>query len=86
MKKAYFKPEILFEDFTLTTHIASDCEVKTNTPSQGQCGINASGINIFLEGMNGCKDFGFVEVKPGGDGSFGKICYHVPFGENLFNS
>ena len=85
MKKAYSKPQIMFEDFTLTTNIAAGCEVKTRTPSENQCGVNASGINIFLEGMTGCADFGFV-VSAGGDGSFGNICYHVPYGENLFNS
>lgn len=84
MKKVYSKPEIFFEDFTLTTNIAGDCEHKTNTPSSYQCGVNASGINVFLEGMTGCEDFEVVAV--GGDGEFNNICYHVPYGENLFNS
>ena len=84
MKKAYSKPEIFFEDFTLTTNIAGTCEHKTNTPSSWQCGVNASGINVFLEGMTGCEDFAVGAA--GGDGEFNNICYHVPYGENLFNS
>ncbi len=85
MKKAYSKPQIMFEDFTLTTNIAAGCEVKTETPSWNQCGVDASGVNVFLTGMTGCEGFP-VTPDGGGDGSFGNICYHVPYGENLFNS
>ena len=85
MKKTYTKPEIMFEDFTLSTNIASGCEVKTRTPSENQCGVNASGINVFIEGMTGCEGFP-VPDNGGGDGEFGNICYHVPYGENLFTS
>lgn len=85
MKKAYSKPRIVFEDFTLNTHIASDCEVKTNTPSSGQCGVNFSGEQVFMEGMTGCEGFPIIGV--GGDGQFANLCYHVPNGDNnLFNS
>ena len=84
MKKVYSKPIVVFEDFTLSTNIAGDCEHKTNTPSINQCGVNASGINVFMTGMQGCEDF--PVGTPGGDGEFGNICYHVPYGENLFNS
>lgn len=83
MKKAYSKPEIFFEDFTLTTNIATACEHKTNTPSSWQCGVNASGINVFLDNIQGCE---FKVGAAGGDGEFNSICYHVPYGENLFNS
>lgn len=83
MKKAYSKPEIFFEDFTLTTNIAGTCEHKTNTPSSWQCGVESSGIKVFLEGMTGCE---FAVGAAGGDGEFNGICYHVPYGENLFNS
>ena len=85
MKKTYTKPEIMFEDFTLTTSIASNCEIKTHTPSVNTCGVNASGINVFITNMTGCGDFP-VPDNGGGDGEYGNICYHVPYGENLFNS
>lgn len=86
MKKTYFKPEIMFEDFTLSNNIAAGCEIKTNTPSLNQCGVNLSGINVFITGMNGCA---FGVGKPGDiDAQYGDtICYQVPVGvENLFNS
>ncbi len=83
MKKAYSKPQIQFEDFTLSTNIAGDCEVPTNLPSNSTCGLDFSGVTVFLEGMGGCT----LEVDNlGGDGEFNQICYHVPYGQNIFNS
>ena len=85
MKKVYEKPMIVFENFSMSTNIAAGCEVQTNTPSENQCGVNMSGINVFLEGMTGCDDFPVTNV--GGDGQYGNLCYHVPVGkDNLFNS
>ena len=75
----------MFESFTLSTNIAGDCEEKTNLPTNGQCGMEFSGITVFLEGMNGC-DKEWQMKTDGGDGEFNGICYHVPYGENLFNS
>ena len=85
MKKRYEKPEIVFEDFTLSTNIAGDCETKTNLPSNSTCGLNFSGLMVFLDGMNGCSDIEIDNV--GGDGDFNGLCYHVPTGDNnLFAS
>lgn len=84
MKKAYSKPHILFEDFTLSTNIAGDCEIDTDTKSNNDCGLNFSGVMVFLTGMGGCS--GIQVDNVGGDGEFNKICYHVPYGQNLFNS
>lgn len=84
MRKAYSKPEILFESFTLNTNIAGDCETKTNLASNSQCGMDFSGIVVFMENMGGCT--GIKVESEGGDGEFNGICYHVPYGENLFNS
>lgn len=90
MKKEYVKPQIMFENFTLSSNIAGDCEHLTNLPSNNTCGLYFTGIgNVFLTGMGGCSD---MQVGDGisGDGYIGSgndaICYHVPFGENLFNS
>lgn len=85
MRKVYTKPEIFFESFSLSQSIAAGCEVPTNTPAQNQCGVDASGINVFITGMTGCEDFP-VPDNGGGDGAYGKICYHIPYGQNLFNS
>ena len=84
MRKAYSKPEILFESFTLSTNIAGSCQTDTYLPSNDQCGLDFSGLIVFMEGMGGCTD---IKVEDeGGDGRFNEICYHVPYGNNLFNS
>lgn len=85
MKKVYRKPQIMFEDFTLSTNIAAGCEEKTNLPSVNQCGVLMSGLYVFIEGMTGCGDFPIQGT--GGDGEANGICYQVPSGEkNLFTS
>ena len=85
MKKRYSEPEIMFENFVLSTNIAGDCEVKTYVPSNDTCGLDFSCLMVFLDGMGGCTDIQVDNV--GGDGEYNGICYHVPSGnENLFNS
>ena len=83
MKRTYEKPDIIFEDFSLSTNIAGDCDTDTNVQSQNNCGMFFEGLgNVFLTGMGGCDGFQ-VEI----DGAFNGICYHVPDGNNnLFNS
>ena len=58
MKKTYAKPEIAFDDFTLSNTIAASCERYSSAPSRGQCGyINISGERVFYAGgMSGCED------------------------------
>ena len=81
-KKPYQKPEIVYEDFSLTTNIAAGCEAKTNLPSNNTCGMLISGLYVFMEGMNGCSDW---EVEE--NGNYNGICYHTPTDQNnLFNS
>lgn len=84
MKKAYTKPAIMFEDFTLSTNIAGDCETKTNTPNSGNCAYTVydeflGKLDVFLSDMNIC-------TTKEADGEYNGICYQVPYGENLFNS
>lgn len=82
MKKNYSKPEIVFEDFSLCTSIAANCEFKNNGPSSNQCGYQPEGLpyTIFLTGMSGC-------ARKYTDGGYNGICYHVPSEDsNLFNS
>lgn len=93
MKKAYQKPKIVFESFMLSTSIAGDCEVKTYLPSNNTCGLNFTGFgNVFMPDMAGCNNSDMVTSQ--GDDAYlqisfdpnDTICYHVPFGNNLFNS
>lgn len=85
MKKIYEKPAIVFEAFSLSTAIAGSCGVTTGEFSNGTCGMDLSGVKVFLSEMNGCSDFSVGNGS--GDGEFNGICYHVPTdGNNLFNS
>lgn len=84
MKKTYMKPQIMFESFSVSTNIAGDCDVKTQTPSSGNCAYTVEdeflgAINYFTNEVYAC------ETKEA-DGEYNGICYHVPYGDNLFNS
>lgn len=81
MKKAYSKPQILFEDFTLSTNIAAGCEVRVEGHSSGTCGYKmGGGIVVFVSAETGCNTH-----EP--DGDLNGLCYHVPIEtNNLFNS
>lgn len=89
MKRVYSKPQIYFESFSLSQNIAAGCEVKTNTPAQGQCGVNYGPFVVFLDSVGSqCTGDGRVQ-DVGGDGEYGGICYHVFSNDgenNLFNS
>lgn len=80
MKKAYVKPYIVFEDFSMSTNIAGDCELDTPEPSSAQsCGYPIKGSVVFVEGAQ-------CTYKPQG-GVYNGYCYHVPTeNNNLFNS
>ena len=90
MKKIYSKPEIVFENFALSENIANaGCEVKTNTPAQGTCGIPWGTGTLFLDIVGSlCTEDEAVESF-GGDGEFNGLCYHTFSNDgayNLFNS
>lgn len=77
MKKAYSKPEIAFESFTLSQCIAT-CEVKTNTPAVRQCGYYGDfDTAIFVSGVEGCE----ATVQESDE-----LCYHTFEANSLFNS
>lgn len=81
MKKAYSKPQILFESFALSTSIAGDCEKMVGNPSRGTCGLpGTGGLTVYLDTVSGCD---FTQDDGAGDG----FCYHAPTDlNNLFNS
>lgn len=83
MKKAYTKPEIIFDDFSLATTIAVGCQNQTHTPSWNMCGVDIPGVGqAFSEAMLSCT----VKITEGNEGQY-NFCYHVPTETNrLFNS
>ena len=84
MKKTYSKPDIAFESFSLSTSIAGNCEVKTDTKGGGECGYPMDGLGmLFVVGMNVCN----VPITDEQSLKYNGFCYHVPTEKNnLFNS
>lgn len=81
MKKMYYKPEILFENFVMSTNIAGDCGTLINNASYETCAyITRSGHHVFTSNYGVC-------TTTEDDGDYNGICYHVPVeAEALFNS
>ena len=70
MKKAYSKPEIVFEDFSLSTNIAAGCEVFPEDNAQ-DCGVRIGKFYYFVEGVTGC-------INEVANGVHNEICYDIP--------
>ena len=83
MKKEYSKPQIMFENFALSTSIAATCEVINSTPTLNSCSYidlrDPTGLQVFMTGIGGC-------TRKEDDGEYNGICYHNPSDNNLFNS
>ena len=74
MKKAYAKPEIMFESFAPAASIALNCALTSNNFANiSACGYIPEDYPdpIFVTGLTGCD-------RKYDDGVFGKICYDVP--------
>ena len=84
MKKKYSRPDIAFESFSLSSSIAGNCEVKTDTKGGGECGYPLDGLgSIFLLNMGDCV----VKITDEQSLNFNGFCYHIPTeNSNLFNS
>ena len=98
MKKVYKKPEIMFESFASSVNIAGDCEIKTNTPHSGICGVTYGEMYLFMDNaislcthritpeknIEGNDDVSIPYTEDG----FDQLCYHIPNDRksNLFNS
>ena len=87
MKKAYSKPEIMFEDFTLTNSITVGCKALVGAPTAGQCAYEVITSRdtkyIFTDTMTG------ICTSTESDDEYNGLCYHVcgPDAEGaLFNS
>lgn len=91
MKKAYAKPEIMFESFASSTNIAANCKMKIDTFANGDCAYMAvvgdKWEAIFLSDIPACEVKDGPETDNSADGAYGGYCYHVPVdGNSLFNS
>lgn len=86
MKKAYSKPDIVFEDFSLSTNIAAGCEENPSAFSSGTqpCGVKwAAGVYIFTDEIDGCNR----KLVDGQQGEYNGLCYHNPTSNyNVFYS
>ena len=83
MKKAYEKPQIMFESFTMSTNIAAGCRFTNVTHSSGVfgCGYKDERFDkVVFTSESGCTT---VED----DGDYNGICFHTPTDTNsLFAS
>ena len=71
MKKTYCAPEILFEDFSLSSSISVGCEFKSrNQTKEEECGYETRNGVVFMESISGCK-YHEPDVND-------ELCYHVP--------
>lgn len=80
MKKTYSKPDIVFEDFSLSSSIAGTCNVIVNNSVENSCAYFDERNNkyVFTNEIAAC-----TTKNQDGDG----ICYHIPLESNdLFNS
>ena len=85
MKKVYRKPEVLFENFSLSIGIAVNCEEINKNPSVDQCSWTPDEQWDF-GGIFGVDYQGACEVTPSNSG-YDTLCYHVPSENyNLFTS
>ena len=77
MKKQYVKPELYFEDFELSTTVATGCSIIVDH-AVTDCTIDIPGIGkIFI--TDSCMRREVADND--------KICYNVPFDSNkLFSS
>ena len=82
MKKVYSKPEIIFEDFTLSTSIAS-CDVQANSAIY-QCAVEfVPGVGFLFDST----EYGCNMLIEDGSEDYNGICYHNPTpSNNVFNS
>jgi len=79
MKKAYSKPDILFESFSLATSIAAGCEEKAIS-TQDACGVDFGKSVIFTDAAYGCSSIIVDGATEGNrvDKENNGLCYHNP--------
>lgn len=80
MKKQYGKPNVTFENFSLSSNIASSCGSALNHHSM-DCNFyatfgNPSACVFFENGYSVFHDVAVCDLQPDGN-SWSKVCYHV---------
>lgn len=87
MKRTYERPDIFFEEFSLSCSIAGTCDKIVGNPAQGTCALLGSGgVAVFTDTISAC-DFTPEGMGQPGDDKWDGFCYHVPTEAfNLFNS
>lgn len=87
MTKNYVKPQIVFEDFSLSKNIAAGCDRLVNNPSKGTCAVLGTGGIAVFDGTVGKACVFKPEDLGGSKDEYDGFCYHVPADNNdLFNS
>lgn len=75
MKKVYSKPEIMFEDFSLSNSITVGCNAIVGGPTAGECAYEVESSRgtkyIFTAGMTN------ICTSPESDDEYNGLCYHV---------
>lgn len=88
MKKQYAKPEIIFENFALSTSIAAGCEAIVEGALGKACALQHGRKFLFTDDVNACTTKvpdGFTDEEV--MGPYTGVCYHVPSSDkNVFNS
>lgn len=83
MKKVYGKPDIIFENFALSTNISAGCDYIITNQVLDVCGMNSGRNVIFINGVQGCS----TVVEDNSEAENDGWCYHVPIEtKHLFNS
>lgn len=87
MRKTYSKPDIVFENFAISTNIAGDCESIVGNPAKGTCAVLGTGGIDMFDGTVGAVCVFKPEDMGGVKDQWDGFCYHVPTEyNNLFNS
>ena len=86
MKKSYQKPQIMFEDFSVSTNIASGCEhIASAAPDLCPVTLPWGSTTkvVFINESMGCKT---TPAEKDSD-QYNGVCYHVPYeSNNVFTS
>lgn len=74
MKKEYCKPDVFFEDFTMSTNIAAGCEEKPYGYTD-VCGVRGTkGQTLFNDSLGDACSKKIID----GSGEANGLCYHNP--------
>lgn len=78
MKKKYSKPDILFENFSLSTSVAANCSIKDQNGATlvgpGAIEVLVAGMQKFVIFQNDTQGCSWYEE----DGEWNGFCYHNP--------